>query len=525
MIRLFLFLALVLAAALGLAWLADRPGEVMIVWQGAQYKMTMMTALGLMAALLVGLVLCWSVLSSIFRLPGLVSSINRMRRRAKGMSAVSRGIVAIGAGDLKRAERQSKEAERLLGHEPLTLLLKAQAAQLGGDRANAEAAFRKMLDDPETKILGLRGLFVEARRRSDSAAARLYAEEAFRAAPGVPWAGDAVLEHRSAEKDWRGAMEMVEQQASRKLIDKAAARRMRAVLLAAEADGLIDRSPDEAQRAAAEANKLEPGLVPSAVILGQRLSAKGDYKGASRVLENAWRLSPHPAIAEAYLDVRPGDSADDRLKRARLLQKAQPRERESRFAVARAAMDAQDFSAAREELEALIIDKPTVRACQLLAELEMLDGQRAGPSREWLSRASRAPRDPAWVADGFVSERWMPVSPITGRLDAFVWQEPAQAIEASLRAELDADKIIADHDEAPLRKLPPDHAATSGHAEVEILALPSPREERALPVSEEPKANEPPGDQAGGMSKAKPEKNRPAFFATNHLPDDPGVER
>jgi HemY protein len=524
----------VLAAALGLAWLADRPGEVTIIWQGAQYKMTMMTALGFMAALLVALVLCWSVLSAIFRLPGLVSSINRMRRRAKGMSAVSRGIVAIGAGDLKRAERQSKEAERLLGHEPLTLLLKAQAAQLGGDKANAEAAFRKMLDDPETKILGLRGLFVEARRRSDTAAARLYAEEAFRAAPAVSWAGDAVLEHRSAEKDWRGAMEMVEQQASRKLIDRATARRMRAVLLAAEADGLIDRSPDEAQRAAAEANKLEPGLVPTAMILGQRLSAKGDYKGASRVLEAAWRLSPHPGIAEAYLDVRPGDSAYDRFKRARLLQKAQPSEREGRLAVARAAMDVQEFSIAREELEALIIEKPTVRACQLMAELEMLDGGRAGPSREWLSRASRAPRDPAWVADGFVSERWMPVSPLTGRLDAFVWQEPAQAIEANLRAELDADKIIADHDEAPLRKpLSADYAQENMVREnmlrentaQDTLALPSPTGMTGshAPITQHNADRS--DDRTISLSKPVADKPRPAFFATNQLPDDPGVER
>ena len=36
----------------------------------------------------------------------------------------------------------------------------------------------------------------------------------------------------------------------------------------------------------------------------------------------------------------------------------------------------------------------------------------------------RAPRDPAWTADGIVSDEWEPVSPVTGQLDAFEWKVP-----------------------------------------------------------------------------------------------------
>jgi HemY protein len=41
-----------------------------------------------------------------------------------------------------------------------------------------------------------------------------------------------------------------------------------------------------------------------------------------------------------------------------------------------------------------------------------------------LFRSVRAPRDPAWTADGIVSDEWEPVSPVTGRLDAFEWKVP-----------------------------------------------------------------------------------------------------
>ncbi len=131
-------------------------------------------------------------------------------------------------------------------------------------------------------------------------------------------------------------------------------------------------------------------------------------------------------MAEAYLDVRLGDAALDRLKRAKVLQRLAPRDPESRLVVARAALDARDFRQARENLETLVLESPTVRACLLMAELEEAESGDMGRVREWLSRASRAPRDKAWVADGRVSETWAPVSP-AGKLDGYAWEVPPQA--------------------------------------------------------------------------------------------------
>ena len=55
-------------------------------------------------------------------------------------------------------------------------------------------------------------------------------------------------------------------------------------------------------------------------------------------------------------------------------------------------------------------------------------------SRAWTLRAVRARLDPAWTADGYVSERWRPVSPVTGRLDAFQWQTPVASLPSSDKA-------------------------------------------------------------------------------------------
>ncbi len=52
----------------------------------------------------------------------------------------------------------------------------------------------------------------------------------------------------------------------------------------------------------------------------------------------------------------------------------------------------------------------------------------SGRARAWTLRAVRALHDPAWTADGYVSDRWRPVSPVTGRLDAFQWQTPVASL-------------------------------------------------------------------------------------------------
>ena len=64
-----------------------------------------------------------------------------------------------------------------------------------------------------------------------------------------------------------------------------------------------------------------------------------------------------------------------------------------------------------------------------------------------MPRALVSRRDPAWTAGGFVSERWLPVSPVTGRLDAFEWKDPlagvdhtGATIDAEQRALLDAPR-------------------------------------------------------------------------------------
>src|ERR687894_628186 len=236
-----------------------------------------------------------------------------------------------------------------------------------------------------------------------------FASRARRRARGysaVSRANEAVLEARSAEGDWRGALALVERRASLGLLDKATAKRQRAVLLTADALARAEHDESGALQSAQEAVKLAPDLVPAAALAGRLLSRRGDLRRAARIIEAAWKATPHPELAAVYLNLRPGDSAKDRLRRAETLAKLSMWAPEARLALARVAIEAREFGRARDALQPLLAERPTMRACLLMADLEQAEHGAAGRVREWLARAAHAGRDGGWIADGLVSDRW-----------------------------------------------------------------------------------------------------------------------
>jgi HemY protein len=506
MIRVVLFLAAVGILAVGVTWLADRPGEVAITWQGLQIETSVMVlVLAVVLSALSAVLLAW-VLASLWRAPKRARHALDRRRRRTGQQAVTRGLVALGAGDAHAAAKYAKLAHRVAGEDPLSLLLRAQSAQMLGDRGGAESAFRSMVERPETRLLGLHGLYIEARRRNDALSARHFAEQAVKAAPAVPWAGQAVLEFRCADADWEGALAILDAHRQHGFIDKPTYERQGAVLLTARALALEEHDPGVAKLLAVEATRFAPDLVPAAALAGRLLGEAGETRWAGKILQTAWRAHPHPLLAEAYADLRPGESARDRLARVRALVREPAGHVEGNLALARAALDARELVLARQTLEPLLL-KPTQRVATLMAELEELQHGDVGRAREWMARALRAGRDPAWTADGFVSEHWLPVSPVTGRIDAFAWKVPL--------AEVARARVIDEPNE-PVITAPSAVAPAPADAAVPPPA-PTPGPTTAAPAAESPRSVRPAATpvRATGVEPIIP---------LRHAPDDPGPD-
>jgi len=543
MVRIILFLVLIGVAGLGAAWIAEQNGQVEIVWNGWRASPTVPRAALILGIVVAVLMFVWWIVAVLLRLPRRMRKAARARSEARGREAIRRGLIAIGSGDQDAARKHAGVAARHAQDDPLTLMLAAQSAQMAGDRDGAHRAFYAMAERADTRLLGLRGLFIEAQRNDDALTAVAAAEAALKSAPQTAWASHAVLGFRCSQADWSGALNLVERNYASGAIDKAQYRRQRAVLLTARALEHETSDRDASRSAVMEAVKLAPTLIPAATLAAKFLSESQQTRKAMQIIEAAWQAQPHPDLADAYAHVRLGDSALERLRRIERLAERTPGHAESALGVARVAADAREYARARAAL-APLVDKPTQRVALLMAEIERGEFDDEGAARAWTLRAVHAAHDPEWTADGYVSDRWRPVSPVTGRLDAFQWMVPVAALPSSSSAP-DAVHAIpipprpVPVEPPPMKEIEPPAPPAAAPAAVEIAKQDNVKQEtattEAAPAAPPPLEPPPPPPapvaevpvfrpRTGPDVRSRPSTPAiPTVIPLVRAPDDPGV--
>lgn len=420
--RLLILFALAAGIAALAAWFAGNPGSLVVNWQGYRIESSFVMLLALMGALYF-----------LIRLPLWI--YGRLRgaraeaaRRDRALQALTLGMTAIAAGDAPEAVRQAARAERLMGAAPLSLLMRAQAAQLGQDERAASGYFEAMLASPGSAFLGLRGLLGQAMRTGDLAQARTLAEQGLRLQPKSPWLIRNKFDIECATGEWVQARETLRLAVQARLLGKAEQGRKLGLLAFAEArDAEARGARDAALAAAGQALKLAPDLIPAACLLGRLLGEAGKTAKAERVLEKAWARAPHPDLATVFAGLVPGERPSQKLLRMRRLTAANPDHGESRLLLAETSLAAGETARAREVLQPLTGGMASARVCRLMAQIVQAQGAPAGDAQEWLARATHAPRDAAWhcQACGRPAENWDLHCPACGEFDTLQWGEGA----------------------------------------------------------------------------------------------------
>ena len=152
MIRILLFLIVVFALGLGFAWLADRPGDMVVTFDGYQYQVSLMVAAVAITVIVAAVMITWWLIKSIWNSPYTIARYFRVRQRDRGYQALSTGMIAAGAGDAALARRMNKQAAKLIRSdtEPLISLLDAQASM-----ESAESDYLDALYDFQVNLTGL----------------------------------------------------------------------------------------------------------------------------------------------------------------------------------------------------------------------------------------------------------------------------------------------------------------------------------------------------------------------------------
>lgn len=353
---------------------------------------------GVIAAFLLAIYLTHKI-KDILALPGKIRAKDAAAKRERGVAALTRGLEAVAVGDGEDASHHARVARRHLEDVSLTRLLTAQAAQLSGDQETAKSSFTAMLEAPETEFLGLKGLYAQAMAAGDAAAAKGYAERAFRLRPGAAWAFQSVFDLGLERGAWRETREALANARKNNLIDEDKADRARAALLTADAYAMRASDRAEALSDLDAALKLAPAFAPAA-LLAAELHAEDGRKGkAARIIETAFTGAAHPSLIKFYDRLLKDDPAEKRAERLKKLAEKNPTADEAAMLSARAAMLTENWQGAIDALEPLVARGAYAAAFTLMAKaIAGRDGEEA--AKPWMEHAAAAPRDPRPGADG-----------------------------------------------------------------------------------------------------------------------------
>ncbi|MFV0513483.1 MAG: heme biosynthesis protein HemY [Jhaorihella sp.] len=434
LIKILAFVAIIALLALGAGYLMEASGGVQITVAGTEYTLG---ALQSVIALLILVLVVWIALKLVSLLIAILKFLNgdetaisryfdRGRER-RGYQALADSLMALASGEGRQAMSRANKAEKLLQKPELTNLLIAQAAEMSGDTARAEAAYKKLVTDQSTRFVGVRGIMNQKLAAGDSDTARKLAEKALALKPAHEATQDVLLALQTRAHDWAGARSTLGAKLKTGTLPRDVYKRRDAVLALSEAKGVIDEGASvDAREKAIEANRLSPDLVPAAVMAANGYVERGKPRNAARLLRKAWEVQPHPDLAAAFARIAPDETPAQRIKRFAALTKLHPQDPETRLLLAELNIVAEDFPEARRALGDLVEHGGDARAFTLMAAIERGEGSPDPVVQGWLARALTAPRGPQWVCDNcnHIHGDWAPVCENCGGFDTLSWAAP-----------------------------------------------------------------------------------------------------
>lgn len=432
--KILAFVAIIAALALGAGWLMEAEGGVQITAGGTEYTLGPLQSVIALSALVLAVWLAFKLLSLLIAvwhfLNGDETAISRYfdrSRERKGFQALAEGLIALASGEGREAMRKANRAARYLQKPELTDLVTAQAAEMVGDRKTADTVYKKLLKNPDTRFVGVRGILKQKLSEGQTEVALKLAETAFALKPRHEETQDILLKLQAGSADWAGARETLNAKLRHGSLPRDVHRRRDAVLALSEAKGVFeDGRAIEARETAVEANRLSPDLVPAAVMAARAYIAKNQGRYAARVIKKAWESQPHPDLAAAFADIVAHETPAERVKRFRALTTINATHPETKMLRAELNIAAEDFPEARRAMGDLATEGPTTRSLTIIAAIERGEGASDAVVKGWLTKALSAPRGPQWVCDNCHATHgeWAPVCSSCESFDTLSWTIP-----------------------------------------------------------------------------------------------------
>ncbi len=433
--RVIIIVVLLTLAGFAASFLSNQPGVTVLEWLGWRIEARTSVLMVIVIATIIIAVMIDRIIGMIAGLPSRISGSLSDRRLRQGNQALAIGLVAASAGDGREALRQAKRAKRLMGEDPLTHLLAAQAATLTGDAQAASRYFEALAEDRQTAFFGKAGLMRLESERGDHDAALNAGREAFALNNNTPSFAKALYALAARQGHWDEALDALSVAERDPSMDKAMVSRGYAALYYSQAQDRAQKKDDDAAVLALlkKALKHDPGLTPAVLDAAARYTDMGKMRQARQVLTTGFAHTPHPSITKALFELLGGDAKALSTLIKQTDQNGNPAD--ALIEVAVLAVMVELWGEARRLLALVAADDRHLRYWQVYADFadrappppkgKTASSDEDEPDRHHaLTMAANAKRPKAWQCSAchHHSETWQAHCPDCGHFAAMAWR-------------------------------------------------------------------------------------------------------
>lgn len=428
------FIKAAIVAGIGV-WLATRQGSVSLSMMG--YDIVIQNGLFflLLFIALISFLILYRVIRAVLSTPQLIAKYQEKDKQKKGYKALTQGLVAVAAGDAKRATDYAEKSKDFMpDHNALSLLLSAQAARLRGEEDSAEKYFQELSLDKDAAFLGLRGLLNRALKEKNYPLALDYARQAEKAYPVQGWLLKIIYNLEIKNNIWDKAIETGKKAVKLKAVSEEKAVSDRIAIYLMRGDYEQDRSNEKVAAQYFDlAYKLDNHFVPTIMRLARLYLNQNKKKKAISLIEKTWKVNPHPDLAAIWEEMAPlkgikNNANIKRLKWFEDLVALNPDSTTGQILAAKAAMDMGFWGEAKAYLNRAEKIYPSASLYRLMAIAEQNSGDNDAIIHALMEKASEALPDKSWYCTqtGLIYQDWSAIAMPHEGFNTIVWGVPGE---------------------------------------------------------------------------------------------------
>ena len=420
-LKYFIQLAFLLVAFL---WIISLNKKIDFSWDGIIFTSTASIILFAIIFLIFLVLIIQRVYLYIRHSPKRIKNTLEIRNYKKGISAIVKSFTAMFNNDTKELLIQSDKIESYLKDNPISLILKAEAARKAKKFDLAEQHYNKMLLDSNTKTLGLKGLLEQNLKKQDYHHALIYAEEIYNINYKLYWIYRTIIQILIRTKNWQKLIEINKDAFGKKIISKK--EYLNSISVAKYEIALIKESfsSHESLQLFSEANSDRPNFLPIVKKFANLLINNNQISKAKKLLFKCWSINPHQMLLEEIIFLVKKED-DNLINIVNKLVKNNPENYDSVVALAKANIISNNWAKAREILKPILSSKPNRTICELMYQIEMGVSNNAQKANSWKSRGLLGDAEKTWVCkhSGLSQDEWSSVSE-GEHFDSLEWTWP-----------------------------------------------------------------------------------------------------